>query len=118
MFCSDGGLRGSHPRGAGTYPRILGRYVRELKAIPLEEAIRKMTSLPASRMRLKDRGVLKVGGRADLVLFNPQTVRDTATVQNPRALPVGIPYVFVNGIMVLDNGAITDARPGIPLRPE
>lgn len=116
MFCTDGGLRSRHPRGAGTYPRILGRYVREAKVLSLEEAIRKMTAFPARRMGLADRGQVRPGLKADLVLFNPRTVRDTATPSNPGARPVGITHVFVNGVPVLDNGRITAARPGAVLR--
>jgi len=116
MFCSDGGLRGSHPRGAGTYPRILGRYVREQRVLKLEEAVRKMTSLPARRMGFRDRGVLKPGMKADVVIFNPKTVLDTATTANPASAPVGISHVFVNGTLVLDGGKMTGERPGKALK--
>ena len=116
MFCSDGGLRGTHPRGAGTYPRILGRYVREAKVLSLEEAIRKMTSLPAARMGFRERGAVQVGKKADIVLFDPETIRDTATTTNPTAPPVGLPTVLVNGVVVLDNGKITGEHPGAVLR--
>jgi N-acyl-D-amino-acid deacylase len=116
MFCSDGSLRSSHPRGAGTYPRILGRYVREERTISREEAIRKMTSFPARRMGLNDRGVLAPGRKADIVLFDPASVRDTATTKEPRAAPVGITDVLVNGVPVLRDGTITGARPGKALR--
>ncbi|RYG57702.1 D-aminoacylase, partial [bacterium] len=116
MFCTDGGLRGSHPRAAGTYPRILGRYVREWKVLSLENAVRKMTSLPATRMGIADRGTLKVGMKADMVLFVAAKVLDTATTSQPMAEPVGIPYVFVNGEAVLEQGKITTRRPGRVLR--
>jgi N-acyl-D-amino-acid deacylase len=116
MFCTDGGLRGTHPRGAGTYPRILGRYVREQRVIPLEEAIRKMTSLPAWRMGFADRGTIAPGKKADLVLFDPAAVADTATTASPTSPPVGLPYVLVNGVLVLDGGEMTGARPGRVLR--
>lgn len=116
MFCTDGGLRGSHPRGAGSYPRILGKYVRDERVLPLEEAIRKMTALPAARMRFADRGLLAPGKKADIVLFDPRTVRDTATTKNPRAAPVGLSDVFVNGVPVLRNGRMTGERPGQVIR--
>jgi N-acyl-D-amino-acid deacylase len=115
-ICSDGGLHGSHPRGAGSFPRVLGHYVREEHTLPLPEAIRKMTSLPAGRFGLKDRGLVAPGKKADLVLFDPQSVRDTATTQQPQSPPVGIPTVIVNGVPVLKDGTITHAHPGRPLR--
>ncbi len=116
MFCTDGGLRGSHPRGAGSYPRILGRYVREEGVLPLEEAIRKMTALPAVRMGFGDRGTIAPGKKADIVIFDPRTVRDTATTRDPRAVPVGITEVLVNGTPVLQGGRLTGERPGQVLR--
>ena len=115
-FCSDGGLHGSHPRGAGSFPRILGHYVREERTIPLQEAIRKMTSLPARRFGLKDRGLVEKGMKADLVVFDPVTIRDTATTQKPESPPVGLSTVLVNGTPVLWDGTITHAHPGRPLR--
>lgn len=115
-FCSDGGLHGSHPRGAGSFPRILGHYVRDERTISLSEAIRKMTSLPARRFGLRDRGLVKPGMKADLVLFDPATVADTATTDHPQTPPVGLPTVFVNGVAVLHDGAITHEHPGRPLR--
>ena len=116
MFCTDGGLRGSHPRGAGSYPRVLGKYVRDEKVLPLEEAVRKMTSFPAWRMGLRDRGALKPGKKADVVLFDPKTVRDTATPKDPRSAPVGLTDVLVNGVPVLQGGKLTGARPGQVLK--
>jgi N-acyl-D-aspartate/D-glutamate deacylase len=105
-----------HPRNFGTFPRVLGRYVRELKVIPLEEAIRKMTSLPASILGLSDRGLIKEGMWADLVIFDPATVADKATFEDPFQYPVGINTVLVNGTVVLDEGKHTNARPGKVLR--
>ncbi|MES2461128.1 MAG: D-aminoacylase [Armatimonadota bacterium] len=116
MFCTDGGIRSSHPRGAGSFPRILGKYVREEHVIPLPEAIRKMTSLPAKRMGLRDRGTVAVGKKADLVIFDPRQVRDTATTKDPRSAPIGLADVVVNGVPVLRGGRITGARPGEILR--
>lgn len=97
MFCSDGSGGGSHPRGAGTFPRILGKYVREEHVISLEEAVRKMTSLPAWRLGLKDRGEIKAGLSADLVVFDPQTIIDRATPENPTAYATGVAHVFIKG---------------------
>jgi N-acyl-D-amino-acid deacylase len=105
----------SHPRAWASAPRILGHYVRDEKVLSLEEAIRKMTSLPASRMGLADRGIVRPGMAADLVAFNPETVRDVATYTDPLHYSAGIPYVAVNGQLVVDGGKITTARPGRPL---
>ncbi|BCM90690.1 D-aminoacylase [Abditibacteriota bacterium] len=116
MFCTDGGLGGSHPRAAGTYPRILGRYVRQWHVLTLENAIRKMTSLPAGRMGFADRGTLKPGMKADIVLFDANKVIDTATTASPMAQPIGLPCVIVNGVPVLDGGKMTGQRPGMVLR--
>jgi N-acyl-D-amino-acid deacylase len=112
MFCSDGGLRSTHPRGAGSYPRILGKYVREERFLSWEEAIRKMTSFPAERLGLKDRGVIAPGKKADLVVFDPRTVRDTATTRTPQSPPQGILHVLVNGEFVLREERPTGTRPG------
>jgi N-acyl-D-amino-acid deacylase len=112
MVASDGGIGAAHPRGAGTFPRVLGLYVREKKWLTLTEAVRKMTSLPAQRLGWKDRGVIREGAVADLVLFNPKTVIDRSTFTKPFELPSGIEKVFVNGEMVWDNGKATGARPG------
>ncbi|HEY1270996.1 MAG TPA: D-aminoacylase [Terriglobales bacterium] len=105
-----------HPRAYGTFPRILRKYVREEKKLPLEEAIRKFSALPAQRMRLTDRGVLKFGMWADVVIFDPMTVRDLATFENPNQLSQGMEYVLVNGIPVIDQGKMTGALPGKVLR--
>jgi dihydroorotase/N-acyl-D-amino-acid deacylase len=105
-----------HPRAYGTFPRILRKYVREEKKLRLEEAIRKFTALPAQRMRLADRGVLKKGMWADVVVFDPETVRDLATFENPNQLSQGMDYVLVNGVPVIENGKMTGALPGKVLR--
>jgi N-acyl-D-amino-acid deacylase len=112
MVASDGGIGTSHPRGAGTFPRVLGLYVREKHWLTLPEAIRKMTSLPAQRLGWRDRGVVREGAFADLVLFDPDTVIDRSTYTNPAALPTGIDKVWVNGVLVWDTGKSTSARPG------
>ena len=105
-----------HPRFFGTYPRVLGKYVREEQVLTLEEAIRKMTSFPAQRLGIKDRGLLREGAWADLVVFNPDTVIDKATFEKPFALPEGIPYVIVNGKVVVEQGTIQKVFPGQILR--
>ena len=105
-----------HPRAYGTFPRILRKYVREEKKLTLEEAIRKFSALPAQRMRLTDRGVLKAGMWADVVIFDPATVKDMATFENPNQLSEGMQYVLVNGVPVVDEGKMTGALPGKVLR--
>ena len=105
-----------HPRAYGTFPRILRKYVREEKELTLEDAIRKFSALPAQRMRLTDRGVLKAGMWADIVIFDPATVRDVATYDNPNQLSQGMEYVLVNGVPVIDQGKMTGALPGKVLR--
>jgi dihydroorotase/N-acyl-D-amino-acid deacylase len=105
-----------HPRAYGTFPRILRKYVREDKALTLEDAIRKMSALPAQRLRLTDRGVLKAGMWADVVIFDPATVRDLATFDNPNQLSEGMDYVLVNGVPVIDQSKMTGALPGKVLR--
>ena len=105
----------SHPRAWGSAARILGRYVRDEKVLSLEEAVRKMTSLPASRMGLADRGIVRAGMAADLVAFDPARVRDVSTYEDPLRYSEGIPYVAVNGQLVVDGGRITEARPGRPI---
>lgn len=116
MVSSDGGIGLRHPRGAGSYPRVLGRFVRELGWLSLPEAIRKMTSLPAQRLGLKDRGLVRPGLKADLVLFDSQRVIDRATFQQPQLISEGIERVFVNGNEVWRDGKTTGLRPGKPLR--
>ena len=105
-----------HPRAYGTFPRILRKYVREEKKLTLEDAIRKMSAFPAQRMRLTDRGVLKTGMWADVVIFDPARVRDLATFENPNQLSEGMQYVLVNGVPVIDEGKMTGALPGKVLR--
>ena len=105
-----------HPRAYGTFPRILSKYVREEKVLTLEDAIRKFSALPAQRMRLTDRGVLKAGMGADVVIFDPATVHDRATFDNPNQLSEGMDYVLVNGVPVIDRGKMTGALPGKVLR--
>lgn len=105
-----------HPRAYGTFPRILRKYVREEHKLRLEEAIRKFTALPAQRVRLTDRGVLKRGMWADVVVFDPNTITDRATFENPNQLSEGMQYVLVNGTPVIDGGKQTDALPGKVLR--
>lgn len=115
---TDGPLAGSksHPRGWGTYPRILGRYVRDEKLMPLELAIYKMTGLPASNVGLKQRGLLRQGYFADITIFDPKTVIDRATFEEPNQYPVGINYVMVNGQIEVDNGQRTPVNSGRVLR--
>jgi len=112
MVASGGGIGSAHPGGAGTFPRVLGVFVREKHWLTLPEAIHKMTSLPAERLNWKDRGVIREGAFADLVLFNPDTVIDNATYSNPMALSTGIEKVFVNGTLVWNSGKATGAKPG------
>jgi N-acyl-D-amino-acid deacylase len=115
MIASDGGIGMRHPRASGTFPRVLGRYVRDRQWLDLGEAVRKMTSLPASRLGLRDRGVIRAGAKADLVLFDPNRVIDQATFPEPGKLSVGIARVFVNGQLVWDGVRATGARPGLAL---
>jgi N-acyl-D-amino-acid deacylase len=105
-----------HPRAYGTFARVLGRYVREEKIIPLEEAIRRMTSLPAENLKLDRRGRLKVGYFADVVVFDPAKVQDHATYERPHQYATGVIHVFVNGVPVLRNGEHTGATPGRVVR--
>ncbi|MBK8373669.1 N-acyl-D-amino-acid deacylase family protein [Sphingorhabdus sp.] len=117
-FCSDGALKGSHPRGAGAFPRALGRYVRDLNVMPLTHAIYKMTGLSARNMGISDRGIIRPGARADLVLFDPATVKDNATVEHNTALASGILKTWVNGELVYSGGKATGAHPGQIIRRE
>ena len=105
-----------HPRAYGTFPRILSKFVREEGLLALPEAIRKMSALPAQRMRISDRGVLKQGMWADIVVFDGATIHDVATFENPNQLSVGMKYVLVNGVAVVDGGQMTNALPGRVLR--
>ena len=116
MVSSDGGIGSRHPRGAGTFPRVLGRFVRENRWLALTEAVRKMTSMPASRLGLSDRGVIRAGMKADLVLFDPKRVIDRSTFKEPQLLSEGINQVIVNGETVWAAGQTTDARPGVVIR--
>ena len=111
-ICSDGALDDMHPRGAGAFPRVLGRYVREMELMSLEDAVHKMTGLSAQHMGFKKRGVIRPGAVADLVLFDPETVIDNATPQEPARLSTGISKVWVNGWLVFDEGSETGLRPG------
>lgn len=116
---SPDGLLGKdrpHPRAYGTFPRILARYVREQKLLTLPDAIRKFSALAAQREHLTDRGVLKQGMWADIVVFDPDTIRDVATFTDPNQLSIGMQYVLVNGVPVIDGGKMTDALPGAVLR--
>ena len=121
MIACDSGLREfgkdvPHPRGYGNNARVLGRYVRELKTLRLEDAIRKMTSLPANTFRFADRGQLRAGNWADIVLFDPGKITDPATYNDPHHYATGIPYVLVNGVVVVNDSAHTKAKPGMALR--
>jgi dihydroorotase/N-acyl-D-amino-acid deacylase len=116
---STDGLLGAehpHPRAYGTFPRILRKYVREEHALTLEDAIRKFTALPAQRMHFTDRGVFKAGMAADIVIFDPATIRDLATFEQPNQLSQGMDFVLVNGVPVIANGVMTNALPGKVLR--
>jgi N-acyl-D-amino-acid deacylase len=124
-FCTDSGARAtdgplagskSHPRGWGSYPRILGRYVRDEKLLTLESAIHKMTGAPAARVGLRDRGLIKEGMFADITIFDPATVIDRATFESPNQYPVGIEYVLVNGKLSVDKGRHTGALAGRVIR--
>ncbi len=116
MISSDGGLEIAHPRSAGTFTRVLGKIVREDKTLTLEVAVRKLSGLPAARLGLKERGVLAKGAAADIVVFDPNLVRDASTFQEPAALSQGIKHVFINGTAVIKDGRPTEARPGRALR--
>src|ERR1700690_4234606 len=124
-FCNDSegtapdgllGQRFPHPRAYGTFPRLLRKYVREERRMRLEGPTRKLTSLPASRIRLADRGVLKHGMWADIVVFDPQTISDRATFAAPNQLSAGMQWVLVNGVPVIAEGAATSPLPGHVLR--
>jgi N-acyl-D-amino-acid deacylase len=122
MVCSDGSVYapdsgGSpHPRSFGTFPRVLGHYVRDEKVMPLETGIHKMTGMPARKIQLTDRGVVRAGAFADLVAFDPTTIRDEATFTEPRQAPTGIDTVVVNGVVTVRDGAMTGSLAGRPVR--
>ena len=121
MIGSDGRLSRPgeghpHPRGYGTFPRVLGRYVRDLKLLTLEQAVHKMTGMPARRLGLTDRGVLHEGAVADVVVFDAATVADRSTFEDPHQYPAGIDVVLVNGVPMVEAGKFTNARPGRVLR--
>ena len=116
MVSSDGGIGSRHPRGTGTFTRVLGRFVREDKWLTLEDAVRKMTSMPAKRLGLKDRGLVKKGMKADLVLFDSATVIDNATFAEPQKISTGVKSVFVNGVKVWDGEKVTGSTPGVVLK--
>ncbi len=111
-----------HPRSYGAFPRVLARYVRELGVLTLEEAIKKMTSMPADQYNQRERGRIKEGAFADLVVFDPDTIQDEATYVDPHRYPTGIHHVMINGRFVIKSGALTGERPGVwikgPARPE
>lgn len=116
MFCSDGSHGGSHPRGAGSFPKIFGEYVREKGVLSMEEAVRKASAFPARRFGLADRGEIQRGKVADIVVFDRQRIRDRATVADSRAMSEGVVHVLVNGVPVLESEKLTGARPGRGLR--
>jgi N-acyl-D-amino-acid deacylase len=121
MVASDAGVRRfgdgvPHPRGYGNNARVLGRYVRDLKLLPLEEAVRKMSSLPAQTFNLKHRGELKPGYVADVVVFDPAKVSDPSTFDDPHHYAVGFRDVLVNGVPVIRDAQLTAARPGRPVK--
>lgn len=122
MVCSDGGAVSRtdgtpHPRNYGAFPRVLGRFCREMNTLPLETAIHKMTRMPADRLGFADRGRIARDAAADIVVFDPDTVADRATFEDPHQFPVGIPHVIVNGTFVIRDGDHTGARPGRAVRP-
>jgi N-acyl-D-amino-acid deacylase len=121
MISTDGGVTRygegvPHPRNYGTYPRLLGHYVREEEVLSWEEAIRKATHLPATHLGITDRGELVPGNWADVVIFDPETIKDVATFQNPHQYPTGIAHVLVNGVVAVEGGRISEARAGRVIR--
>jgi N-acyl-D-amino-acid deacylase len=109
-------LKVNHPRTFGTFPRVLGKYVREEKLLTIENAIRKMTSFPAQRLGIRDRGLIREGNWADIVIFNPEKINDKTTYEEPHQFPEGIPYVLINGILVIENYKQSRKYPGKVLR--
>jgi len=119
LFAGDGDKPGKpHPRTYGTFPRVLGEYARDRKLFSLETAVHKMTGMPAARLRLERRGLLREGFAADIAVFNPATVRDESTYPDPHRYPTGISYVIVNGTAVVDGGRFASSRTGRILRPD
>ncbi len=116
MVSSDGGIGSGHPRGTGTFTRVLSKFVRDNKWLSLEEGVKKMSSMPAARLGLKDRGLIKKGMKADLVLFDPKVVTDNATFATPQTFSTGVRSVFVNGVQVWDGSKSTGSLPGLILR--
>ena len=122
MFASDGRIIPENskffpnPYANGTFTQVLGKYVREEKLLTLHDAIRRMTSYPAQKLGLKDRGLLREGCRADVTIFDEKRIIDKATYENPRLYSEGVEYVFVNGILALNKGVFTGSKSGMPLR--
>jgi len=116
MVCSDGGIGSSHPRGAGTFPRVLAYYVRDQRLLDLEAAVHKMTAMPAARLGLTDRGLIEVGAIADLTAFDPERIQDNSTFEEPELPASGIERVWVAGLLTWESGRPTGARPGVALR--
>ena len=121
MIASDGevpvfGEDAPHPRSYGTFARILGRYVRQMNVLSLEEAVRKMSSFPAMRAGITNRGLLRPGMKADIVVFDADRIIDKATFTQPHAYAEGVSHVLVNGVLVVDDGTVTKATPGNVLR--
>jgi N-acyl-D-amino-acid deacylase len=115
-ICTDGGIVDLHPRARGSFPRVLGRYVRELHVLSLESAVHKMSGLSAAHMGFTDRGLIRPGMKADLVLFDPETVIDNATIEDSQTLSSGISQVWVNGVTVFANGTVSGNLPGRVIR--
>lgn len=112
MIASDGSITMAHPRSYGTFARVLARYVRERKVLRFEDAVHKMSGLPAQRLRLYDRGIVRPGMKADLVILDPENIMDNATFDDPFALATGVRDVVVNGRIALRNGSVTAERAG------
>ncbi|HEY7818617.1 MAG TPA: amidohydrolase family protein, partial [Vicinamibacteria bacterium] len=110
------GIGFPHPRSYGAFPRVLGRYVREQKLLSLEEAVRRMTSLPAEQIGQRERGKIAEGSYADIVVFDPETIADRATYTDPHRYAVGVHHLLVNGVPVIRNGAYSGERPGRVLK--
>jgi N-acyl-D-aspartate/D-glutamate deacylase len=118
LYAGEGDRPGKpHPRTYGTFPRVLGEYARQQKLFPLETAVHKMTGMSAARLRLRDRGLVREGYAADLAIFDPATVRDESTFADPHRYPSGLPYVVVNGAVVVDGGRMNPLGTGRVLTP-